>query len=277
MKVDLHIHTNASDGRWTPERLVNEVVKTGIRLFSVTDHDTVDNISAVQKLATDAGVLFIPGVEISATLNGQLFHILGYGIEQTNPGLQKILTHNTGLMNKNDDNSIRQLIARGYDIDYAAYLSYQDDSGRGGWKALNFLIDTGLCAGMEEFFRVLFKDAPAPYPIFPHPEEIITAIVEAGGTPILAHPGGSVNRKSSIEEVLLTFLEFGIGGFESFHPEHDEKKTRICLEFSQKNERQITGGSDCHGGFIRSRKLGLPDIVLQQLKLKKLGEYTERV
>ena len=273
MKVDLHIHTNASDGCWTPERLIKKVVEKGIGIFSVTDHDTIENISSAQKLAQDAGVIFIPGVEISATLNGRLFHILGYGIEPANPGLQDILTHNTGLMNKNDDDSIRRLIERGYDIEYNQYLSYHNDTTRGGWKALNFLMDIGLCTGMDDFFRTLFGHEPAPYPIFPHPEEIIEAIVGAGGIPILAHPGGSVNKKSSIEEVLAAFLELGIQGIESFHPEHDIKKTKICLDWSRRNKRQITGGSDCHGGFISSRQLGLPDIEVEQLKLKKLEEY----
>ena len=273
MKVDLHIHTNASDGRWAPERLITEVLKTGIRVFSITDHDTVKNINPVQKLAADADIRFIPGVEISATLDGELFHILGYGINPANPGLQDILTYNIGLMNKNDDDSIRRLIERGYAIDYSAYLSYEDDSARGGWKALNFLMDIGLCTGMEDFFRGLFSDEPVPFPVFPHPQKIISAIAGAGGIPVLAHPGGSVNSTSRIEKVLATFLELGIQGIESFHPEHDLQKTKICLDWSARNNLQITGGSDCHGGFIRTRRLGSPEIMLKQLKLKKLEDY----
>jgi len=272
MKVDLHIHTNASDGRWTPERLIAELKNTGIGLFSVTDHDTVANIAPAAKLAAEAGLRFIPGVEISATLRGRLYHILGYGIDPENAGLLDLLRYNDALMVKNDDKSIKRLIELGYEIDYSAYLAYENDTTRGGWKALNFLIDVGLCADMGEFFSKLFKDEPAPYPVFPHPEAIIPTIIGAGGIPVLAHPGGSVNRNSNLEKALAIFTELGIEGLESFHPEHDAEKTQTCLKWAAKNGIEITGGSDCHGGFIASRRLGWPDILYDQLRMRRLVE-----
>ncbi len=157
MRCDLHIHTTASDGTWTTERLIREIKDSGIQIFAVTDHDSTANVTAAQKLAREAGLRFVPGVEISATLEGKLFHILGYGIDPANLSLRQLLSHNTEIMMKKDDDSIKTLIEEGYAIDFESYLVYEKDAERGGWKALNFLIDAGLCRDAGDFFSRLFK------------------------------------------------------------------------------------------------------------------------
>ena len=94
IKVDLHIHTNASDGTWTPAETVAAVKLAGIGLFSVTDHDATGNVAPTARLAAAAGLAFIPGVEISATLAGRLFHILGYGVDPENEALAAVVAAN---------------------------------------------------------------------------------------------------------------------------------------------------------------------------------------
>jgi predicted metal-dependent phosphoesterase TrpH len=97
MKIDLHIHTSASDGTWSPEVLIQNVTKAGIKIFSVTDHDTVKNIAAVSDLAIGTNLTFIRGVEINTSNKGQFFHILGYSIDTENERLNNILLK-TGLL-----------------------------------------------------------------------------------------------------------------------------------------------------------------------------------
>lgn len=273
MRVDLHIHTAASDGSWEPAKLVAEVKSAEIGLFAIADHDTTGSITETAALAKAAGLKFIPGVEISTTLGGQSFHILGYGIQANNRELTKILQYNTELMEETDHNSIKQLIARGYAIDYEEYCSYQPGTGRGGWKSLNFLIDKGLCRNVNEFFAGLFTaENGIRFPEFPPPSAAAAAIRAAEGFAILAHPGSSFHGPE-LEETLDFFAKEAIDGIECYHPGHDEATMKRAVAWCRRHNLMITGGSDCHGDFVPQRKLGNPVIRLEDLELRRLAAF----
>lgn len=272
VRVDLHIHTIASDGTWTPAETVAAVRSAGVGLFAVTDHDTAASVALTGRLAAEAGLGFLPGVEISTTLAGHLFHILGYGIDPEGAALRRILAANTALMEEVDHDSIRKLVAAGFPVDYAEFCAYDHDPGRGGWKSLSYLIDKGLCTGVGDFFAELFNAKRGiVFPDFPHPAEAIAAIKEAGGVPVLAHPGSDFHGPA-LEETLDMFAAEAIEGVECFHLCHDAATTRRAVEWCDRHDLLITGGSDCHGGFVPARRLGVPEIRLGQLRLGKLAD-----
>jgi predicted metal-dependent phosphoesterase TrpH len=273
VQADLHIHTRASDGTWTAEDLISEVSKTDIKLFSITDHDTVDSIPEAIKIIKNYDINFLPAVEISSTLNGSLFHILGYGIETNNQDLNKLLEENRILMEKKDADTIKLLIESGFNLNFKDYENYQNDVPRGGWPALNFLIDNGLCTGAIEFFDIIAKEnITVPFPVFSHPSRVIDTIRLAGGIPILAHPGNELVNKNSLSENLKNFTDLKIDGFECYHISHTKEMADFCVDWCKKNDLLITGGSDCHGSLIASRKLGFPYVTLSDLKLGMIEE-----
>lgn len=268
--VDLHIHTTASDGSWTPLELISRIQETGIGLFSVTDHDSVANIAVTARLAKAAGLVFIPGVEICSTIHGQNIHILGYGIDAQSKPLNQLLNHNTELMEAADTESICQLIDQGLPIDYAEYQAFTHDPARGGWKSLSYLIDKGLCANVKEFFGQLFTEKRGiRFPEFPPPQEVIATIHAAGGKAVLAHPGSDFHG-TTLEETLDYFDGEAIDGVECFHPSHDKATSLQAISWCERHGRLITGGSDCHGTFVSERRLGSPPIRLDQLQLAAL-------
>lgn len=270
MKVDLHIHTTASDGSWTPEQLISEVRQAGIRLFSVTDHDTVKNVPTAAKLAAAAGIFFLSGVEVCSTVRGQCFHILGYGIDPANRILLSLLEHNTQLMEETDENSIRKLIEDGLPLNYEEYRAYEHNPARGGWKSLSFLIDKGLCQDVGGFFRNLFTaERGISFPAFPPPADVIGAIKAAGGVAVLAHPGSGFHGMA-LEATLDYFAREAIQGVECFHPSHDQVITNRACAWCDRYGLLITGGSDCHGDFVPERRLGFPELTLEQLRLGDL-------
>ena len=117
------------------------------------------NVAATRELAVAAGLKFIPGAEICSTKDDFCFHILGYGIDVTNKRLLDLLEHNERLLNSKDDESIKMLIERGWPLDFEEFLRYDYDRRRGGWKALAFLQDKGLCGDVNDFFsRILPKN-----------------------------------------------------------------------------------------------------------------------
>ncbi len=270
MRTDLHIHTTASDGSWTPAELMVQIEKAGIRLFAVTDHDSVANIPASRQLARAAGLAFLTGVEISATHRDRLFHILGYGIDPDNAMLKNILRHNTRLMEEVDQDSVRKLIADGLAIDYAEYCAYRHHPARGGWKSLNFLIDKGLCNDVGDFFANLFTPQRGiRFPDFPPPAAVIAAVRAAGGIAVLAHPGSDFHG-TELEATLEDFAGEDVGGIECFHPSHSAETTRQAVAWCRRKGLLITGGSDCHGNFVPKRRLGIPPVDLDQLILGDL-------
>jgi len=271
--VDLHMHSTASDGTYTPERLVEEVKKAGVGLFALTDHDTSENVKEVQELALKSGIAFIPGIEISSTLEGKMFHVLCYGANLEDKRLKKILKENTDRLNEKDDESIRLLIKEGININYEHYLGYEFDVSRGGWKTLNYLIDLGLCKDVSDFFGRLFAgERRVPYPEFESPKNIVEAVNAAGGTAILAHPFYDVGTKLVID-TFEKFKKIGIEGVECYHPNHTLEATEFCLKWCKENNMLITAGSDCHGDFILSRRIGTPKLHIEELNLGKLEKY----
>jgi len=270
VKVDLHIHTTASDGSWTPEQLVSQIQQAGISFFAVTDHDTVANVTETEQLAATAGIGFCTGVEISTTLKRQSFHILGYKINLQTAALQQLLKHNYELMEEADHDSIKKLIAAGIKLDYQEYVDYQHNPARGGWKSLSFLIDKGLCTDAKDFFANLFTPlAGITFPEFPSPVKAIETIRQAGGIPVLAHPGSAFHG-TELEETLNYFGKVDIAGVECYHPSHKAETVRAAIAWSRRHNKLITGGSDCHGVFLPDRRLGYPDIRLNELTLESI-------
>jgi predicted metal-dependent phosphoesterase TrpH len=269
MRADLHIHTTASDGCWSPEQVVTEVQARGIGLFAIADHDSAANGPPTEALARKAGLAFLYGVEVSTLLDGQIFHVLAYGFEISHPGFAALLRVNRAKLDQQNDDVIRRLLAAGYEVDLDDYAAYEYDHTRGGWKVLNFLIDRGFCTGPRDYFSELVASLPTEWPPFPHPAEVIAIIWQAGGVPILAHPGVSMHRTGFSEETLCSFLDFGIGGLECYSEYHDEATTRFCLDWCDRHNLLITGGSDCHGGFV-GRELGVPAVDTADLRLGEL-------
>ncbi len=272
MRADLHIHTVASDGTWTPEEVVARVRAAGIGLFAVADHDTLEGALAVADAVrrTPGAPAFLPAVEISTALNSTLIHILGYGVRPDDPPLIDLLRANRERLEWVNEETLRRMKAAGYPVDLEAYAVYENDPRRGGWKGLNFLIDTGLCRDVRDFFERIFVDpVRPPMPDFPHPAEAIVRIRAAGGVPVLAHPGASLRHLGPIEETLAPFLEFGIAGVECHTPYHSPETTARCRAFCARHGLLVTGGSDCHGEFA-DRQLGIPPVTVEELHLGDL-------
>lgn len=268
LKVDLHLHTSASDGTWEPASLVENVLKADIRLFTVSDHDSTENVAEVARLARKNHLGFVPGVEINTSYTGHGYHILGLGIDPENQNLQRVLEQNREFIEHRDDQSILYLSRTCPQVSVEEYRRYVRPRGKGGWKALNYLIGKDLCRNEKEFFQLFAgPDNPFAKPsAFVSPQKAAAVVNEAGGKAVLAHPG-SAFYGPDYRSVVSALISAGVDGLECFHPDNSAQVTRYCLEVCRWHNLLITGGSDCHGDFVERRRLGYPDVRLSHLNI----------
>lgn len=269
MKVDLHLHTNASDGTWYPEELLEQIKQNDIKIFSVTDHDTMVNSLKMKELVTD-DLYFIFGTEISSTYQGREYHILAYDFDENNEDIKNLLHHNDTLRNDFDlmmIRAIKKLLGKG---DASDFEEYTYDPARGGWNALNYLIDNNYITHMREYNQFIRQSGNSI--TFYEPKDIIKIIHDAGGYAFLAHPSAYTEGDFLEESRLLTFKNFGIDGLECYTPYlSDVKHAEYYKDFCKKNDLMMSAGSDCHGTFV-NRPIGtaatLSDLKLDFIKTK---------
>jgi predicted metal-dependent phosphoesterase TrpH len=270
IRADLHLHTVASDGRWTPEELIDQVRGAGIGLFAVTDHDALGSLVQVTDLVKGSGLRFLPGVELSARVNGRTYHLLAYGFDVTDPALNELSKDNNRRLIASSDEAVELLHRVGYSFPLEEYENYAWDRRRGGWKALNFLVDHGICQGVRSYFELFDNGLAHPVAEFPHAQRVIATAQRAGGVVSLAHPGASFHDDIGTEQ-LDELVEMGLQGVECYSFHHDAVTTQGYVDYCQSRNLLVTGGSDCHGGFA-GRALGVPPVHAADLRLGVLEE-----
>lgn len=270
MFIDLHIHTTASDGTWTPRELIKEAQLANLGAIAITDHDSISNVAEAQVLAQAAGIKYIPGTELNSTKAGLNFHVLGYGIDISNKNLLELMQYNEQLLRTKDVQSIELLQKEGWAVDTAEFAHYVYDRRRGGWAALAYLIDKGLCTDVNDFFKRIFTpEHDLGFPEFPSIAEVIKIIHGAGGVAICAHAASGFHGPG-LDNVINLLREEAFDGFECFHSNHTEADTTRLLQHCHKHKLLITGGSDCHGTFVPNRFLGKPTVTSSQINLPGL-------
>jgi|CZCB01.1.fsa_nt_gi predicted metal-dependent phosphoesterase TrpH len=269
-KVDLHMHTCASDGTWDVEELKKELIENEISIFSITDHDSVENIKNMEDiLSPKDNLLFIPGTELSAEYKGKEYHLTLYNYDINHKGLLELIKWtNNNKLNSNLE-YIESYASNKYEnVSREDYDKYEYDRKRGGWKSARYMIDKGIHRDIPEHLRDVYKSGLKAE--LKSPEEVINIAKKSGGMVFLAHPSYHYrNREGMPVEELKFWLECGIEGIECFSP-YNLGSEEYYIDFCKKNNLMISGGSDCHGSFIPSRKLGFPSVYLEDLNIKKL-------
>lgn len=272
-RADLHVHTCASDSAWTPEEVIRGCTSEGIDLLAIADHDTTASVAEAESLALQAGLGFVPAVEVSSTADGVLVHLLAYGIDTESRALQAVLETNRERDEARRAADAEHLGNLGYSVSREGYLAYAYDRRRGGFKLLNYLVDQGIVSDIRDYARTISPQLPRPWADYVHPADAVAAIRDAGGIPVMAHPGGSLAKHGgATESNLARMLDYGLVGFECFSRYHDLVTMGACLHFCYQRGLIVTGGSDFHG-HVLGRRLGYPLIRTDQLRLQAISDH----
>ncbi|MDI6401730.1 PHP domain-containing protein [Balneolaceae bacterium ANBcel3] len=242
-KADLHIHTQASDGKLSPPQVVDEALSRGIDVIAITDHDTITGVSIARKHAKGTGLQVIQGVEISTLFNGRECHLLAYAFEDDEV-ISKLLGDQKKRRIMRAREIIKNLNKMGFDITWDDVIGEAGLSSVGRPHIARVLIKKGYAADIQEaFFRYLGNQSSAYHKIdYPLTEEAISYVHQAGGFAVLAHPG---NHYTYID--LKNMMDAGLDGIECYHPSHNSSHQKKYLEYCENYGLMITGGSDFHG------------------------------
>jgi 3',5'-nucleoside bisphosphate phosphatase len=243
-KADLHIHSTASDGKFTPAEIVAKSVERGLSVISLTDHDTYAGYFEARAAGVDAGIHVIAGAEITADYKGRECHILAYGFDVGNSGLKKLLLDQKFRRINRARIMIDKLSKLGVKIDFEDVEKIAMNGPISRNHIASLLVEKKIVSNVKAAFnKYLNNDGPAYFKSDYHSvEDVIGIIRRAGGMTSLAHPG-----LLYVDEDLKYFSKTDLDGIETIHPSHNYDLQRKYEEFARSNDILTTGGSDFHG------------------------------
>lgn len=243
--ADLHLHSQYSDGTYTPDALVKRALKTGLSCIALTDHDTLEGCAITRKLCSEAGIDFIAGVELTAYALGEEVHILGFHVDLENESfLEKMKRFQEGRKER-VVKMVSLLNREGVGVTVEEILNLAHCSAPGRMHIVRALLKGKYCKNHDEVFSRYIGEGQVAW--VPKLNLSISEAVEllhgAGGVALVAHPGVQRDETS----ICRYAIENGIDGFECYHPHHSNSTTRRLVELCQEHRLLVSGGSDCHG------------------------------
>ena len=272
-KIDLHMHTAISDGSDTPEQLLKNLKAAGIKVFSVTDHDSVKSAKIMRALLREGDPYFIPGVEFSCRDEDGKYHILGYGFDPDGADINNVVDYGHSLRMKKVTARIDFLKSEfgfSFSEEDLKELFAHDNPGKphiGNLMVKYGFADTKENAINKYINRIHFKGSNV------RPEEAISGILASGGVPVLAHPfygsGDELILGEDMEKRLKKLTGYGLRGLEAFYSGFSDKLRSEALSLAEKHDLLVTAGSDYHG---RNKLVDLGDTGLSREE-----EYPEKL
>lgn len=271
--VDLHIHTTASDGSFTPAEVVELAARAGYAAIAVTDHDNTGGLPEAAAAGARLGVEIVPGIELSTEYAGGEVHILGYFIDPEADSLSDLLE--TALLHREERNTriCAVLRAAGVDVTMEELRAKFPGAVLGRPHIGQVMAEKGYVTDVKQAFReYLGRGARCYVPKVNMPmERAIDRILRAGGLPVLAHPYQYELGDAGLRTLIETAMDYGIIGLECVYSKYDAAQTGALLALAAEYGLLPTGGSDFHGASKPNISIGTtkaPYVYLEALKEK---------
>ena len=264
VSIDLHIHTTASDGTFTPEQVVSHAHQLKLKAIAITDHDTLAGSREALGSGIPPSLGFLTGVEISSTPppfypGSGSFHLLGYSIRLDDPKLNRTLEKLQQARKNRNPAIINRLNELGISITLDEIRREAGEGQLGRPHIAQLMVKKRAVASIDEAFdRFLGTGKPA-YVDKQRVEcvKAIEIILSAGGVPVLAHPGLlDYKTENQLDELIGKLKKTGIQGVEVFYSGHTPDQTRLYAELAKRHDLLMTGGSDFHGAIQPDIEMG---------------------
>ncbi len=257
-RIDLHTHTNRSDGTFTPPELVRLASRRGLEVVAITDHDTADGLEEAIGAGRELGVEVVPGVELSAEHRGMSVHVLCYWMDREDEGLKAELVRLRSERFLRGEVMVEKLRSLGYPITFDRVREIAGSGNIVRPHVAQALVEAGVVADEEAAFdRLIGDDGPAYVPKHAlAPLEALELVRRARGVCVLAHPGMWSAEAPVPEDLIEAMAEAGMAGLEADHSDHTPEQREHYRDLAKRLELIVTGGSDCHGTRYDPVRLG---------------------
>jgi predicted metal-dependent phosphoesterase TrpH len=272
--IDLHLHSNASDGTYPPAEVYRRAGGAGLSAFALTDHDSLEGYDEIVGQVDTDLIELVPAIELSGYWKGEDLHILAYLVDPESPELREKLAQFKTNREKRAEAMVEKINGMGVPLEMESVRRAAGRSTIGRPHVAEALIRAGVIKNFDEAFqRFIGARCPAYEPKrYISVPDAIDVIHQAGGLAVFAHPG-LLNR----DDLLIDLLEMGLDGIEAFHSQHDAYRTNHYIQTAQKYGLVYTGGSDCHGDRKGRPLIGKIKVPYQCLTmLKKAREIRFR-
>ena len=262
--IDLHIHSTASDGSFTPAEILDYAQKLNLAAIAITDHDSIDGSREALRIGIPPSLNFLTGVEISAAhppfLPGSgSFHILGYDIQLDNHRLNQELGKLQDARKNRNPAILDRLNELGFRISLEDVRQEVNDGQLGRPHIAYAMVKKGFVASIDEAFDKYLGTTGTAYvdKYRISCEQAINIIRGAGGVPVLAHPALlNIENNQKLDALLQNLMKLGLAGIEVYYPGHSLQQIQEYSELAEKHGLLMTGGTDFHGTITPQIKMG---------------------
>ena|SRR5665647_344178 len=270
MRIDLHTHSNASDGTQPPAEVVSSAAKAGLDVVALTDHDTTAGWDEAAVAAKAHGIALVRGIEISCQHGGISIHLLGYLQNRSAPGLVEEQERSRE-SRETRARRIVELLERDFDLHWGDVLKQLKPGATVGRPHIaDAMVESGIVASRgEAFAKYLHDGSPYYLPHYaPDPVLAVRLLREAGGVAVMAHPFAGARGRVVDDSVIEEMAAAGMAGLEVHHRDHTAGQVKHGLDLAAELGLFVTGSSDYHGEG-KPNLLGertTDPIVLQQIE-----------
>lgn len=248
--VDLHVHSNASDGTFSPSQVVELAKNAGLDAFALTDHDTTAGVPEALEKGRDLNIEVIPGIEVSSSFDGTEIHILGLFVNSDDPVLAAMLEKMRISRDRRNEKMLENLAADGISFTKEEICGDNPDTIITRAHIAHALVAKGICSGMDQAFKKYLQYGGRYCPQKEHLslEEVVKTLISNGAFVALAHPFQYKFGDKKTEELIAHMADLGMKGLEVYHSSNNKLESMKLQEMAVRHHLLPTGGSDFHGG-----------------------------
>ena len=256
--IDLHTHSTASDGTFSPGDLVNKAVSQKLKVLAITDHDTVAGLEEAKKASQNQDIIFIPGIELNIQWPTGEFHLLGLGLKQISDDLNSIITYLQRQRETRNQKIVELLNKDGFEMTMTELIDRFETESIGRPHIAQMMVEKGYVKQRQQAFDNFLGKGRKYYVDRAGADLSMAskAIKNSGGVPVHAHPLSLYLSINTLETTMEEIKAKGVMGLEAYHPAIRVSQGQQLEEIARKLDMFVTAGSDYHGKVRADRHLG---------------------
>ena len=252
--IDLHSHSAASDGVFSPADSARYAIEKKLEVWALTDHDTVDGLKEAAKTCLESDIIFDPGIEINIAWSTGEFHLLGHGLRRYSDELKAVIDYLSEDRKNRNLEIVHKMNQDGFEVTLEEIESQFSASQIGRPHFAQYLVRKGTVKTVQEAFN-RYLGSGRPWYVSHTGENLdvaVSAIYSAGGIPVIAHPLSLYLSWGKLEPVIEQIHSRGVAGLEAWHPGVRVSEAFRLEELARKLDMFVTAGSDFHGKGVRA-------------------------